>query len=95
MKDDNHQIAWDNSLPILTIQWNIHIGGYLLTQAGFLRAFRRPGFFLSTRRASNVTHPAENLLASSQYTINNSTYLDGVLASELVHEPVALWQQPV
>lgn len=32
---------------------------YLFTQAGIFRAFSLPGFFLSTRRGSLVTQPAE------------------------------------
>lgn len=34
-----------------------------LTQAGFFLAFRRPGFFLSTRLASDVTVPAARLIS--------------------------------
>lgn len=34
-----------------------------LTQAGFFLAFRRPGFFLSTRLASDVTVPATRLIS--------------------------------
>jgi hypothetical protein len=35
-----------------------------LTQAGFFLAFRRPGFFLSTRLASDVTVPATRLISN-------------------------------
>jgi hypothetical protein len=35
-----------------------------LTQAGFFLAFRRPGFFLSTRLASDVTVPAARLISN-------------------------------
>ena len=35
-----------------------------LTQAGFFLAFRRPGFFLSTRLASDVTVPAVRLISN-------------------------------
>ena len=65
-----------------------------LTQAGFFLAFRRPGFFLSTRLASEVTVPAANLLAKSSGGLLHSSYLSGARVSEPAHGPAVLLPEP-
>lgn len=66
-----------------------------LTQAGFLRAFSRPGFFLSTRLASDVTQPAANELASGKKGKERiKTRLCAVLVLEQAHGPAKLLLRP-
>ena len=74
---------------------------YRLTQVGILRALTRPGFFLSTRRASTVITPAVEMSRSARIPVffllscMRQTYLHAEMVSIPVHGSAKLSQGPM